>query len=244
MPGNRLVAGTKVTRGGATVARLVHTQQVAGSIPAPATMAKVSKLILPGPLHHQQAVLASSARFNLVRAGRRWGKSRMSLLAALLGWGDKGQRRGAIQGGEILWLCPDYPQSRAIWREEIEPRCKGVLGITVREQERRVEFPGGGALELRSAEAIDGIRGRRLDGVVVDEGAHLDLEYAWTVVLRPALLDRAGWALFPSTPNAGQDGNAAKRAPSYFNVLCAREIRGELGRDWAQFIGKTEETAP
>jgi hypothetical protein len=163
----------------------------------------------------------------------------MALLASLMGWG-KG-RKGALQGGEVVWLCPDYPQSRAIWREEIEPRCKGVGGVKVGEQERRVEFPGGGALELRSAEAIDGLRGRRLDGVVVDEGAHLDLEYAWTVVLRPALLDRMGWALFPSTPNAGQDGNVGKRSPSYFNLLCEREIRGELGSEWQQFHGPTED---
>lgn len=205
----------------------------------PQLMAKVSRLILPAPLPHQGAVLSSPARYVLVRAGRRWGKSRMALLASLMGWGK--ERKGALQGGEIVWLCPDYPQSRAIWREEIDPRCQGVAGVSVREQERRVEFPGSGALELRSAEAIDGLRGRRLDGVVVDEGAHLDLEYAWTVVLRPALLDRSGWALFPSTPNAGQDGNAGKRAPSYFNILCAREMRGELGGEWAQFHGPTED---
>lgn len=44
------------------------------------------------------------------------------------------------------------------------------------------------------------MRGDGLDGVVFDEGAFMKPEI-WTHVIRPALSDTGGWALFPSTPN-------------------------------------------
>lgn len=140
-----------------------------------------------------------------------------------------------------MWLSPDYPQSAAIWREEIKPRFAGRAGFKVAETQRRVDREAGGSLELRSAEAIDGVRGRQLDGVIVDEGAYLDLEYAWNAVLRPALADRQGWALFISTTNAGLDGNSLKRTPSYFNLLAQRIEDGGLGGDWRAWHNRTDD---
>ena len=136
-----------------------------------------------------------------------------------------------MQGVDVVWLSPDYPQSRAIWREEIKPRFSGVAGVFLNESERRVTIEGMGTLELRSAESIDSIRGRKLGGLVVDEAAFLDLEYAWPNVLRPALTDLEGWAIFGSTPKAG----------SYFNTLCERELGGELGDEWQQFRGHSRD---
>jgi hypothetical protein len=198
-------------------------------------------LSLPGPLPHQTPILESDARYKLWRAGRRTGKSRGALLAAVKGHGHDRARKGLLAGGDILWLSPDYPQSAAIWREEIKPRFAGRQGYTVHESHRRVTRDAGGSLELRSAESIDGIRGRRLDGVIVDEGAYLDLEYAWTAVLRPALADRQGWGFFVSTTNAGLDGNSLKRTPSYFNLLAQKIEDGGLSGDWATWHNRTDD---
>lgn len=196
-------------------------------------------LQLPAPLPHQLPMLDSDARFKTWRAGRRTGKSRGGFIAGVAGHGPDRMRRGMLQGGDILWVAPDYPQSKAIWREEVRPRFAGRPWCVLNEVDRRVEIPGLGSLEIRSAEAIDGVRGRRLDGVLLDEAAYFDLEYAWNAVLRPALADRAGWAIFQSTTNAGFDGNAMRRVPSYFNLLCERAERGELGAEWAAFHNRT-----
>ncbi len=48
------------------------------------------------------------------------------------------------------------------------------------------------------------LRGRSLAGVVLDEAAFMDSE-VWFEVIRPALADKQGWALFISTP----DGTAS-----------------------------------
>lgn len=196
-------------------------------------------LYLPSALPHQREVLDAPQRFKVWRAGRRTGKSRAALLASLLGHGN-GTFKGALQGGDVVWLTPDYPQSRAIWREEIKPRLSGLPGVTLHETDRRVSFAGLGSLELRSAESIDNLRGRSLDGVVVDEAAYLDLEYAIGAVVLPALLDRSGWLLVVSTPNAGWDGNAARMTPSHFNRLCVAVEGNGRGADWRAWHHPTE----
>ena len=48
------------------------------------------------------------------------------------------------------------------------------------------------------------LRGRNLSGVVLDEAAFMDSS-VWFEVIRPALADKQGWALFISTP----DGTAS-----------------------------------
>jgi len=196
---------------------------------------------LPKPLAHQAKVLNHGARFKLWRAGRRTGKSRAELLAGFAGHGPKRARKGVLQGGDVVWFAPDYKQSQAIWREEIRPRFAGVERVNVSESERIVSIDGLGSLQLLSAENIDAARGRKLDGALLDEGAYFDLEYAWNAVIRPALADREGWAFFGSTTNSGHDGNPAKRIPSYFNLLCERADRHELGADWQTFHNTTRD---
>ena len=202
----------------------------------------MATLYLPAPMAHQSEVLDAPERFKLWRAGRRTGKSRAALIASLLGHGN-GTHRGALTGGNIVWLTPDYPQSRAIWREELKPRLAGLPGVTLHETDRRVTFAGLGSLELRSAESIDNIRGRSLDGIVIDEAAYLDLDYALGAVVLPALLDKGGWCLIASTPSAGWDGNSARLTPSYFNRLCQQVEAGARGPDWRQWHHPTEANA-
>jgi phage FluMu gp28-like protein len=68
-----------------------------------------------------------------------------------------------------------------------------------REGERLIDFPGGGWLQVRSADDPDSLRGEGLDFIVLDECAFIQ-EKAWSEALRPALSDRRGRALFISTP--------------------------------------------
>lgn len=201
----------------------------------------MSEIRLPAPLEHQEPLLNSPARYKLGRCGRRWGKSRAGMIASVVGHGVDQAWRGAMHGVPILWLAPDYPQARAIWNEELRPRFAGVPQMQISEVERIIRFPNGGSLEIRSAEAIDGVRGRKYGGVIFDECAYFDLEYCWTAVIRPALADLQGWALFLSTPNAGKDGNANARTPSFFNILCEKYRHNELGPEWEEFHASTRD---
>jgi predicted phage terminase large subunit-like protein len=128
--------------------------------------------------------------------------------------------KGIAHGADIVWIAPDYGQADAIWEEEILPRFEGKAGVTISEKHKLVGFGRflgkdrkgepvyQGSLRLRSAENINSVRGKKFDGVIVDEAAFLKFFHAWRRVLRPTLIDRKGWAIIASTTDIGSDFNA------------------------------------
>lgn len=106
---------------------------------------------------------------------------------------------GALQGGTIWWVTSNYKTAnRVIW-----PNLKRALaGAWVQKSEidHSMTLPDGGSVTVLSADNPDSLRGDGLDGLVLDEAA-FQSEYLWTDVLRPALADKQGWAIFISTPN-------------------------------------------
>src|SRR6266849_4188087 len=68
------------------------------------------------------------------------------------------------------------------------------------ESDLRIELISGGSIALRGADNYDALRGDGLDFIVLDEYASMAPQ-AWSEVLRPALSDRRGRALFIGTPH-------------------------------------------
>ena len=112
---------------------------------------------------------------------------------------------GALQGGNIAWITSTNKNANhVIWpmlRKMLKPLWDGGGGLKS-EQDKSISFPGenGGKVTVWSAEAPDSIRGDGLDGIVYDECAFAT-DYLWFDVLRPALIDTGGWAIFATTPN-------------------------------------------
>ena len=184
------------------------------------------RILLPQPLCHQVDVLRHRARLKVVVCGRRWGKSLLGLIACVEGHGppDSGYR-GALEGAQIWWIAPTYPQGVLIWRD----LKKALAGAWVekREKEMRITLPGGGSVTVKSADNPDALRGVGLDGVVLDEAAFMS-EEAWVNGIRPALADRQGWALFLTTPNG------MNWVHSLFETAAASE-------DWARWQRPTSD---
>lgn len=125
--------------------------------------------------------------------------------------------KGLAQGANLAWVSPDYPQSKAIWEEEVVPRFAGAYGCKVSESDRRLTVFSG-QLTFLSAENIDSLRGKKFHGVVLDEAAFIrKFGYAWKRVVRPTLIDLVGWAIIPSTTDIGSD----------FNQMCKEVEAGE-----------------
>jgi hypothetical protein len=101
----------------------------------------------------------------------------------------------------LAYLSPFLKQSKAVaWdylRSAMAPL--RAIGASVHESELRVDYPNGGQVRLYGADNPDGLRGIYLDGVVLDEYADMDPR-VWSEIIRPALADRAGWAVFIGTP--------------------------------------------
>jgi phage terminase large subunit-like protein len=136
----------------------------------------------------QAAVHRSDARFKVLAAGRRWGKTRLGVNECL---------SVAARGGRAWWVAPSYKMSEVGWRPI--RRIGRQIGAEIRKVDRQVILPGGGWVQVRSADNPDSLRGEGLDFVVLDECAFVR-ENAWLEALRPSLSDRQGGALFISTP--------------------------------------------
>jgi hypothetical protein len=142
------------------------------------------------PIHSgQQVIVSSGHRFRVLACGRRWGKTRLGALLCL---------EVALRGGRAWWVAPSYKMAFVGWRLVTQLALQ-VPGSEIRKADQLVMLPGGGSVQVRSADNPQSLRGEGLDFLVMDECAFIP-EAAWTEALRPALSDRLGRALFISTP--------------------------------------------
>jgi predicted phage terminase large subunit-like protein len=161
----------------------------------------------------QLAIHQSKARYKVVAAGRRFGKTRLGVTECV---------KIAVEGGHAWWVAPAYPTGLIGWR------LMKTLGAQIpstlpRETELMMHFAGGGWVQVKSADKPPALRGEGLDLVVVDETAHIPkFPEAWEQSLRPALSDREGDALFISTPKG-------------FNHFWELYKRAETDESWAAF---------
>lgn len=142
------------------------------------------------PLHPGQRIIhESKARFRVVTCGRRFGKTFYAGYEALV---------CALAGGKVWWVGPNAKQTRIAWRL-LTRMVRLIPGIHVMKSELRIEFVGGGFIEIKSGESEESLLGEGLDLVVVDEAALLK-EEVWARAIRPTLSDRLGKALLISSP--------------------------------------------
>ena len=146
--------------------------------------------VKPPTLHPKQREIAvNPARFKVLAAGRRWGKTRLATTLCTA---------AALEGGRAWWVAPSFPIASIGWRI-LRRLAQQVPGVEIREGDRRITYPSGGTVTAKSADNPDSLRGEGLDFVALDEFSFMK-EAAWAEALRPALADRQGRAIFISTP--------------------------------------------
>ena len=141
----------------------------------------------------QKQVADSEARWKILCAGRRFGKSRLGVTLTL---------RMALAGKRAWWVAPTYTIARVGWRELQNAALSFPEKFNVQASLVNMEltFPEtGGSIAVRSADTPHRLRGEGLDFLVMDEAAFVKPD-VWHQVLRPTLTERKGSALFISTP--------------------------------------------
>lgn len=101
----------------------------------------------------------------------------------------------------FAYIAPQLNQAKDIaWSYLLEyTECFGP-DRKINASELWVELPNNGArIRIYGADNPDRLRGIYLDGAVLDEFGDMD-PTVWTQVIRPALSDRKGWAVFIGTP--------------------------------------------
>jgi phage terminase large subunit len=101
--------------------------------------------------------------------------------------------------GRFAYIAPYFAQAKDVAWNYLKRFAGPVPGVTIHEQELRVDFANGARVRLYGADNYERLRGIYLDGVVLDEFGDMDPR-AWVEVIRPALADRQGWGIFIGTP--------------------------------------------
>lgn len=148
------------------------------------------KVTIDAQLHPAQlAVHNSDARFRVLSAGRKFGKTRLGVMEAL---------GAAAQGKRGWWVAPTYKPAEVGWRPLYSMAGK-IPGAIRSKSDKTIVLPGGGWVGVRSADSGQGLRSENLDFVIIDEAAFID-HSIWAQQIRPNLTATQGWALFISTP--------------------------------------------
>ena len=154
------------------------------------------------------------SRFKVVAAGRRCGKTHFAAVTLIM---------SAMNGkkGLTMYCGPTAKLARELMWELLHELAGEIIeSSNVNNQE--IVLAGNNKIILRGSDTPDSLRGYSLKHLVLDEFA-FHKEGVFDTILRPALTDRKGTALFISTP----EGRNA-----FYDVY----MRGESGqKDWASW---------
>lgn len=178
----------------------------------------------------QSRIILDPARFKVIVAGRRFGKTKISV--AKLGQASTNHYRITGRGtrGIYWYIAPTYSQAKMIAWDDFKDFLAPYTA-RVNEQSLTVKLRNGCSVSLKGAQNPDRLRGPGLDGLIIDEFADIPPK-AWDEVLRPMLADKGGWAWFIGTP---------KGRNHFYDLYQKVGDRVSAGEDWSRFQFTTRE---
>lgn len=173
------------------------------------------EILIPLKTPHptQDIFLKTRKRFNVLKCGRRWGKTECFQELA----------SECIERGQIFaYFSPTYKDLYEVWHE-IQRVFYHIIE-SKSETVKQLIFIGGAKVDFWSMEDPDSGRGRKYHRVVVDECEKAGkFKQAWEESIRATLTDFKGDAYLISTPKFGD---------TYFKKICKNELEFE---DWKTF---------
>jgi phage terminase large subunit len=164
-------------------------------------------------------------RFACLVCHRRAGKTVASINEL-----QEGALRCPLMRPRFAYIAPFLKQAKAVAWDYLRAAMAPLRpsGAGTHETELRADYHNSGQVRLYGADNPDALRGIYLDGVVLDEYADMDPRM-WSEVIRPALADRQGWAVFIGTP---------KGRNAFFELW----RRALADKDWFSLMLKASET--
>tara|TARA_R100000655_G_scaffold55461_1_gene93498 strand:+ start:1638 stop:2840 length:1203 start_codon:yes stop_codon:yes gene_type:complete len=155
-------------------------------------------------------ILQHQSRFKVIVAGRRWGKTVLSLMYLL---------KDPFQQGERRWfITPTYRQGKMIVFPVLRQMFQGFVGAKLNESEMSVMFDNGAELAVKGADNEHNLRGVELTKCVMDEMAYIK-PHVWEEIVYPMLATTQGSVLFIGTPSG-------------YDVMYDLYSRGQSEKDW------------
>jgi len=155
---------------------------------------KSLKVMIPySPRPVQQLLHNSTARFMVAMIHRRMGKTVWAINHIVRKALHCTRRRP-----QYAYIAPSMKQAKRVSWDYVKYYTGGIPDVKYNESELKCTLPNGAVIYLLGAEDPSSLRGMYLDGTVMDEVGQMPKEI-WSEVVRPALSDRQGWAIFIGT---------------------------------------------
>lgn len=139
------------------------------------------------------------SRFAVIVCHRRFGKTVM-----LVNEGIKHAMTCDKERPRVAYIAPTYSQAKRIAWDYVKHFAGVIPGVKFNEAELRADFPNGGRLQLLGQDNPDSLRGSYFDLVLCDE-YQMWSPRVFPEIIRPALADRKGHAVFTGTPSGTEN---------------------------------------
>lgn len=133
-------------------------------------------------------------RFNVLVCHRRFGKTVLAVNELI----DRAIHC-KLPSPRVAYLAPLRKQAKQVVWDYAKRYTAPIPGMKANEAELRIDLPGDRRLFIEGADNPDALRGLYLDAVALDEFGQMSPS-VWREVIRPALADRQGVAIFIGTP--------------------------------------------
>ena len=134
----------------------------------------------------------------------------------------------------FAYVAPTYKQAKNVAWDIIKQYSKVVPDIEYNEAELSVKYPNGSRITLYGSDNPDALRGMGLWGVVFDEYSQQPSNI-FTEIIRPALADHRGYAIWIGTPKGKNDFwrlyEENKRDENWFTVLLRASESGIIAEE-------------
>ena len=169
----------------------------------------------------QKIIALDRHRFRVCRAGRRFGKTFLSV--------EEIKGKAISKPRRIAYFATTYQQARDIcWellKKELKPAATQINESRLEIRTKTLQ-EGESLIQLRGWESVETARGQQFDFLVVDEIASMKNFWVnWQEILRPTLTDTKGEGMFISTP----------KGFNHFYDLCNLELNPKYSDEFKSF---------
>ena len=124
----------------------------------------------------QRAIADDDSRFKVVVAGRRFGKTYLSMREICY--------RARIPNQEIFYITTSYRAAKMILWKPLKRRLQDLRWVKkINESELSILLKNGTTISLKGSEDPDKLRGVSLSYAVIDEAAECKLDELWGLSL-------------------------------------------------------------
>ena len=167
-------------------------------------------------------------RFSVLVAHRRMGKTVLAVNHLIKRAITDGKKRGVY-----AYIAPFRNQAEQIAWGYLKHYTAVIPDLKINEAKLAITLPNGALIRIYGADNPDALRGIYLDGAVLDEVAQMKPE-VWGEIIRPALSDRHGWAVFIGTPKG------INLFSQTYDKALALQAQGDP--DWIAMLYSVEQT--